>query len=156
MPAFMALCTKEAGKTLPDGIAEVREAVDFLRYYAAQAREQFGAPSALPGPTGESNQLQLAGPRRVRLHQPVELPAGDLPRPDRRRAGRRQQRDRQAGRADQPDRLSPRSSCCTKPACPQDVLQFLPGDGATVGAALTRDPRVAGVCLHRLDRNRAR
>ena len=34
MPAYMAMCTKEAGKTLSDGIAEVREAVDFLRYYA--------------------------------------------------------------------------------------------------------------------------
>ncbi|MFS8138751.1 MAG: bifunctional proline dehydrogenase/L-glutamate gamma-semialdehyde dehydrogenase PutA, partial [Thermomonas sp.] len=60
MPAYMAMCTKEAGKTLPDGIAEVREAVDFLRYYALQAREHF-APIALPGPTGESNSLQLSG-----------------------------------------------------------------------------------------------
>ena len=58
---FIALCVKEAGKTIPDGVAEVREAVDFLRYYAAQARAQFARPSALPGPTGESNQLQLHG-----------------------------------------------------------------------------------------------
>ncbi|HRA57641.1 MAG TPA: bifunctional proline dehydrogenase/L-glutamate gamma-semialdehyde dehydrogenase PutA, partial [Thermomonas sp.] len=41
LPAYMAMCTKEAGKTLSDGIAEVREAVDFLRYYALQAREHF-------------------------------------------------------------------------------------------------------------------
>src|SRR5690606_27230665 len=61
MPRFMALCTKEAGKTIPDGVAEVREAVDFLRYYARQARELFGAPEAMPGPTGESNTLALAG-----------------------------------------------------------------------------------------------
>jgi RHH-type proline utilization regulon transcriptional repressor/proline dehydrogenase/delta 1-pyrroline-5-carboxylate dehydrogenase len=39
---------------------------------------------------------------------------------------------------------------------PEAVLQYLPGDGPTVGAALTRDPRVAGVCFHRLHRNRAR
>ena len=57
---YMALCTAEAGKSLADGIAEVREAVDFLRYYAMQAREKF-ADVALPGPTGESNVLQLHG-----------------------------------------------------------------------------------------------
>ncbi|MGR3984195.1 MAG: bifunctional proline dehydrogenase/L-glutamate gamma-semialdehyde dehydrogenase PutA [Gammaproteobacteria bacterium] len=57
---FLYLCTAEAGKTLPDAIAEVREAVDFLRYYAARARRDF-APCALPGPTGESNQLELHG-----------------------------------------------------------------------------------------------
>src|SRR3546814_5309064 len=56
----MALCTKEAGKTIPDGVAEVREAVDFLRYYAGQARTLI-APESLPSPTGETNTLQLAG-----------------------------------------------------------------------------------------------
>src|SRR4029079_992511 len=61
MPQFIALCTKEAGKTIPDGIAEVREAVDFLRYYAGEARKLFARPEALPGPTGESNTLQLSG-----------------------------------------------------------------------------------------------
>ena len=60
MPQYIALCTKEAGKTIPDGVAEVREAVDFLRYYAAQARTDF-VPHPLPGPTGESNALQLCG-----------------------------------------------------------------------------------------------
>ena len=57
---YIALCTREAGKTIPDGVAEVREAVDFLRYYAGEARKLF-APEALPGPTGESNTLQLHG-----------------------------------------------------------------------------------------------
>src|SRR5690606_19371688 len=61
MPQFMSMCVHEAGKSLPDSVAEVREAVDFLRYYAAQARAHFGTPEALPGPTGESNQLQLQG-----------------------------------------------------------------------------------------------
>src|SRR5690606_19598693 len=60
LPLFIAMCTKEAGKTVADGVAEVREAVDFLRYYALQARELF-QPEALPGPTGESNTLQLSG-----------------------------------------------------------------------------------------------
>jgi RHH-type proline utilization regulon transcriptional repressor/proline dehydrogenase/delta 1-pyrroline-5-carboxylate dehydrogenase len=50
----------EAGRTLQDGIDEVREAVDFCRYYADQAEQRL-APQHLPGPTGESNQLQLHG-----------------------------------------------------------------------------------------------
>ena len=56
---FLHLLVREAGKTLPDAIAEVREAVDFLRYYAAQARRLLSAPEPLPGPTGEHNELQL-------------------------------------------------------------------------------------------------
>jgi len=58
---FYSLCIREAGKTLPDAILEVREAVDFLRYYAAEARRQFTTPETLPGPTGELNQLRLHG-----------------------------------------------------------------------------------------------
>src|SRR5690606_23630122 len=60
MPRFIAMCTREAGKTIVDGVAEVREAVDFLRYYAGEARRHF-VQHALPGPTGESNSLQLEG-----------------------------------------------------------------------------------------------
>ncbi len=55
------LLVREAGKTLPDAIAEVREAVDFCRYYAARARAQFTAATRLPGPTGELNELSLHG-----------------------------------------------------------------------------------------------
>src|SRR3546814_990369 len=58
---FLGLAIDEAGKTLVDAIAEVREAVDFLRYYAAQARADFTYPVALPGPTGERNELMLEG-----------------------------------------------------------------------------------------------
>lgn len=59
---LMALCVREAGKTLPDALAEIREAVDFCRYYAAQGRAQFAAGGVvLPGPTGESNRLMLRG-----------------------------------------------------------------------------------------------
>ncbi|HVT35161.1 MAG TPA: bifunctional proline dehydrogenase/L-glutamate gamma-semialdehyde dehydrogenase PutA, partial [Nevskiaceae bacterium] len=58
---FMHLLIREAGKTIPDAIAEVREAVDFLRYYAAQARSLMGLPEILAGPTGEHNELQLHG-----------------------------------------------------------------------------------------------
>src|SRR3954451_5570587 len=58
---FIALLQGEGGKTLDDAISEVREAVDFCRYYAAQGRELFGEGKAMPGPTGESNMLRLRG-----------------------------------------------------------------------------------------------
>ena len=58
---LMTLCVREAGKTLPDALAEVREAVDYCRYYAREARRLFGAPLALAGPTGEVNSLALHG-----------------------------------------------------------------------------------------------
>ncbi len=146
MPQYIALCTKEAGKTISDGIAEVREAVDFLRYYAGQARKLFAHPEKLPGPTGESNELQLQGRGVFVCISPWNFPLAIF-------AG-------QIAAA-----LAAGNSVIAKPAeqtnligfaavkllheagVPEAVLQFLPGDGATVGAALTRDPRVAGVAF---------
>jgi RHH-type proline utilization regulon transcriptional repressor/proline dehydrogenase/delta 1-pyrroline-5-carboxylate dehydrogenase len=58
---FHELLVREAGKTISDAIAEVREAADFCRYYAVRAREQFAHPKRLAGPTGESNELSLHG-----------------------------------------------------------------------------------------------
>ncbi|HET9353636.1 MAG TPA: bifunctional proline dehydrogenase/L-glutamate gamma-semialdehyde dehydrogenase PutA, partial [Sphingomicrobium sp.] len=58
---FFSLCIREAGKTLVDAVLEVREAVDFLRFYAAESRRQFTRPLPLPGPTGEHNELRLHG-----------------------------------------------------------------------------------------------
>ncbi len=58
---FISLLAREAGRTLPDAVAEVREAVDFCRYYAVRGRAQFGAPEVLQGPTGERNELSLHG-----------------------------------------------------------------------------------------------
>ena len=60
-PRFVALLAKEAGKTLLDAVAEVREAADFCRYYGAECERLFAAPTPLPGPTGESNHLRLRG-----------------------------------------------------------------------------------------------
>ena len=146
LPDYIALCVKEAGKTIPDGVAEVREAVDFLRYYAAQARTQFGAPEHLPGPTGESNQLQLQGRGVFVCISPWNFPLAIF-----------------LGQVSAA--LAAGNSVIAKPAeqtnlighaavkllheagIPEAVLQFLPGDGATVGAALTKDPRVAGVAF---------
>lgn len=58
---FVRLLIWEGGKTVADALAEVREAVDFLRYYAGLARRQLAHPETLPGPTGEHNELQLHG-----------------------------------------------------------------------------------------------
>jgi RHH-type proline utilization regulon transcriptional repressor/proline dehydrogenase/delta 1-pyrroline-5-carboxylate dehydrogenase len=57
---LMRIAVQEARKTLPDALAEVREAVDFCRYYAAQARKHL-QPIELPGPTGERNVLRMEG-----------------------------------------------------------------------------------------------
>ncbi|WP_230530406.1 bifunctional proline dehydrogenase/L-glutamate gamma-semialdehyde dehydrogenase PutA [Microvirga roseola] len=59
--ALLQLLQLEAGKTLDDALSEVREAVDFLRYYAVQGRTLFGVGETMPGPTGESNVLRLRG-----------------------------------------------------------------------------------------------
>ena len=58
---FYDLLIREAGKTLPDAVAEVREATDFCRYYALRAREEFAHGKRLEGPTGEYNELSLHG-----------------------------------------------------------------------------------------------
>jgi RHH-type proline utilization regulon transcriptional repressor/proline dehydrogenase/delta 1-pyrroline-5-carboxylate dehydrogenase len=143
MPQYIAMCTREAGKTLPDGVAEVREAVDFLRYYAGEARKLF-APDPLPGPTGETNTLQHCGRGVFACISPWNFPLAIF-------VG-------QVAAA-----LAAGNSVLAKPAeqtnlvgfaavkllheagVPENVLQFLPGDGASVGAALTSDPRVSGV-----------
>ena len=57
---LIALLQAEGGRTLDDAVAEVREAADFCRYYAAQARDTL-VPSAMPGPTGETNELRYRG-----------------------------------------------------------------------------------------------
>jgi RHH-type proline utilization regulon transcriptional repressor/proline dehydrogenase/delta 1-pyrroline-5-carboxylate dehydrogenase len=144
MPEIIALCIKEAGKSVAASVSEVREAVDFARYYAAQSRKLFGAPEKLPGPTGESNELQLHGrgvfvcispwnfPLAIFLGQiTAALAAGNtvIAKP-----------------AEQTTLVAYLAvKILHEAGIPENVLQFLPGDGATVGAALTRDPRVTGV-----------
>ena len=73
-PALMALLVREAGKTLQNAQSDLREAVDHLRYSAAQARFKFAAPRILKGPTGEENVL-AAWARRIRLHLALGTPA---------------------------------------------------------------------------------
>ena len=74
---LIALLQAEGGKTLDDALSEVREAVDFCRYYAAEARRAL-APAADAGPDRRDQRAALSRARRVRLHQPVEFSAGDL------------------------------------------------------------------------------
>ena len=61
LPELVALIVREGGRTQPDAVAEVREAIDFCRYYAHEARRLFATPTILPGPTGERNTLTLRG-----------------------------------------------------------------------------------------------
>jgi RHH-type transcriptional regulator, proline utilization regulon repressor / proline dehydrogenase / delta 1-pyrroline-5-carboxylate dehydrogenase len=61
MDRLIAICAREAGKTLADGVAEVREAADFCRYYAHLAQTKFAGPETLKGPVGETNTLELRG-----------------------------------------------------------------------------------------------
>jgi len=70
---FMWLATYEAGKTLFDANAEVREAVDFCRYYAQIARKTL-SPEAMPGPTGETNTLRMFGRGVIACVSPWNFP----------------------------------------------------------------------------------
>ena len=141
---FIALCVREAGKSLPDAIAEIREAADFLRYYATMARRLFAEPEQLPGPTGETNQLYLEG-RGVFVgispwNFPLAIFVGQVS------AALAAGNSVIAKPAEQTSLIGYLATQLLHEAgIPKDVLQFLPGDGPTVGAALTRDPRVAGV-----------
>ncbi|MGB6184860.1 MAG: L-glutamate gamma-semialdehyde dehydrogenase, partial [Sphingopyxis granuli] len=143
---FLGLAMDEAGKTLADAIAEVREATDFLRYYAAQARADFAHPVALPGPTGERNELMLEGkgvfacispwnfPLAIFLGQvSAALAAGNavLAKP-----------------AEQTPLIAHAAvALLLEAGVPGDVLHYLPGRGETVGAALTGHPDLIGVAF---------
>ena len=141
---FMAICCYEGGKTIADARDEVREAVDFCRYYAAQAREDFSEEGfVMPGYTGESNMLCLQGrgvfvaispwnfPLAIFTGQVVAaLLAGNavLAKP-----------------ASQTRYIAMRAVALMHEAgVPGDILHFLPGDGA-FGAAMVRHRDVAGV-----------
>ena len=143
LPRFCALLVKEAFKTWGDAVSEVREAVDFLRYYAGEA-ERIMAPLAMPGPTGESNELRLVARGPWVCISPWNFPLAIF-------AG-------QVAAA-----LATGNTVLAKPAeqtpgvaleavklfhaagVPEGALQLLHGPGDTVGAALVAAPGVAGV-----------
>ena len=146
MERLIVLMAREAGKTLNDGIAEVREAVDFCRYYAAQAEREFDSDVRLPGPAGETNHLGLKGRGVFVCISPWNFPLAIF--------------TGQVAAA-----LAAGNAVIAKPAeqtpliafeavrlfqkagLPASVLHFLPGTGEIIGAALTNDPRTSGVAF---------
>jgi RHH-type proline utilization regulon transcriptional repressor/proline dehydrogenase/delta 1-pyrroline-5-carboxylate dehydrogenase len=142
--ALTARCVREAGKTLPDAIGEVREAVDFLRYYAARARRDFSHESTLPGPTGERNLLRLRGKGVFACISPWNFPlaiyTGQVA------AALAAGNSVVAKPAEQtPLTAAYATGLMLQAGVPPSALHFVPGEGGEVGAALTRDPRLAGV-----------
>jgi len=137
------LLVREAGKTLPDAIAEVREAVDFLRYYAAHGRRLLAQAEVLPGPTGEHNELQLHGKGVFVCISPWNFPlaifVGQIA------AALVTGNTVVAKPAEQTPLIATRMvEWLHEAGVPREVLQTALGEG-DVGAALTRDPRIAGV-----------
>ena len=141
---LMALIVREAGRTIANALAEVRETADFLRYYANQARAHFEDVRPLPGVTGETNRLALRGRGVFACIAPWNFPLSIFT-------------GQVAGA------LAAGNSVLAKPAeqtslvgaaavrllheagVPGNVLHFLPGDGARIGNAMFSDPRLAGV-----------
>jgi RHH-type proline utilization regulon transcriptional repressor/proline dehydrogenase/delta 1-pyrroline-5-carboxylate dehydrogenase len=145
LPEFCALLVREGRKTLGDAVAEVREAVDFCRYYAEQAQARL-APQALPGPTGESNELRLHGRGVFVCISPWNFPlaifAGQVV------AALVTGNTVAAKPAEQTPAVAARFvALLHELGVPHDALVLLHGPGETVGAALVADPRCAGVCF---------
>jgi RHH-type proline utilization regulon transcriptional repressor/proline dehydrogenase/delta 1-pyrroline-5-carboxylate dehydrogenase len=145
LPEFCALLVKEAHKTLGDCVAEVREAVDFCRYYAVQARERL-KEQQLPGPTGESNVLRLQGRGVFVCISPWNFPlaifAGQVV------AALVAGNTVAAKPAEQTPVVARRFVALLHAVgVPTDAVAWLHGPGDTVGAALVADERTAGVCF---------
>ncbi len=142
---LMAVIVREAGKTLGNALGDVREAVDFLRYYAGEARRLFGRPEMLSGPTGETNALSLQGRGPFACISPWNFPlaiftgqiAGALAAGNPVLAKPAEQTPLTAFAAVQ---------LFHEAGVPGDVLHLLPGDGM-IGARLVEDHRVRGVAF---------
>ncbi len=142
---LMTLLAHEAGKTIGDAIAEVREAVDFLRYYGAKATELFH-PQNLDGPTGEQNIYQLQGRGVFVCVSPWNFPfaifMGQVA------AALVAGNGVMAKPAEQTPKIALRAVEMLHEAdIPEELLQLVFGDGANVGAALVAHPDVAGVAF---------
>ena len=143
---LLGLLIREAGKTLDNAVADLREAVDFLRYYAERARADFANPKVLPGPTGERNELSLHGRGVFACIAPWNFPVAIF--------------TGQVAAA-----LAAGNTVIAKPAeqtplvafeavkllhaagVPANVLQFLPGDGSSIGKVLLAERALAGVAF---------
>jgi RHH-type proline utilization regulon transcriptional repressor/proline dehydrogenase/delta 1-pyrroline-5-carboxylate dehydrogenase len=145
-PSLMALLVREAGKTWPDAIGELREAEDFCRYYAFLARRDFEGAKLLKGPAGETNALELHGRGVFACISPWNFPlsiftgqiAAALAAGNAVLAKPAEQTPRVAAEA---IRLFHRAGI------PQELLHLLPGRGEMVGAALMAHPLLNGVAF---------
>lgn len=141
---LMAINAHEAGKTWRDNLAEVREAVDFCRYYAELARKIMGQPLSLNGYTGERDELSLHGRGIFVCISPWNFPlaifTGQIV------AALVTGNCVIAKPAEQTPLIAYAAvKLMHKAGIPQDVLQLLPGKGDTVGSQLVNDNRVKGV-----------
>lgn len=143
---LMSICIREAGKTLPDALAEVREAVDFCRYYAMEGRKHFGVPLVMPGPTGESNTLSLQG-RGVFLcispwNFPLAIFIGQVS------AALMAGNTVIAKPSNQTNLIAMKAvELLHKAGIAKNALTLLPCSGRLVGQYLVPDERIAGVCF---------
>ncbi len=145
-PQLMAIAVREAGKTLVDALAEVREAVDFCRYYALRAEHDFSQPLRLRVPADAGRDARLQGGGVFCCISPWNFPlaifTGQITAA------------LAAGNAvvAKPAEQTPLIAAAGvrlmhRAGIPAGVLHLLPGDGARVGGALVADPRVSGVCF---------
>ena len=142
---LMAILVREAGKTLPAALAEVRETADLLRYYAVEARRLMSAPVALKSPTGETNTLAWQGRGPFACIAPWNFPlaifVGQIA------AALAAGNPVLAKPAEQtPVAAMLAVRILHEAGVPKSVLHLLPGSGA-VGAALVKSPRVKGVAF---------
>ncbi|TGN41330.1 bifunctional proline dehydrogenase/L-glutamate gamma-semialdehyde dehydrogenase PutA [Marinobacter confluentis] len=141
---LVSLCSQETGKSVRDAVDELREAVDLCRYYASQGKARFGHAMALPGPTGETNELYMEG-RGIFLcispqSSPLAVFSGQI---------------LAALMAGNPVLAKPAyhasltgfraAELMLEAGVPAGALQLLPGDGATIAKRLLPDPGIAGV-----------
>lgn len=145
LPELVALIVREGGRTQGDAVSEVREAIDFCRYYAAQAREKFAEAIVLPGPTGEKNTLSLHGRGVFVCISPWNFPlaifVGQIA------AALAAGNTVVAKPAEQTPLIASLAVQFLHSAgVPADALGFLPGSGR-IGAALVADRLCAGVAF---------
>jgi len=146
MQELVSLIVREGGRTYADAVSEVREAADFCRYYALQAKRHFENPLALVGPAGEKNELALHGRGVFACIAPWNFPlaifTGQVA------AALAAGNTVIAKPAEQTPRIGFRAvELLHQAGIPADVLSCAVGDGETVGASLVADPRIAGVAF---------
>ncbi len=142
---LLFLLAREGGKTLSDGVAEIREAADYCRWYALQVRRDFAAPRELAGPTGERNTWALGGRGVFAAISPWNFPlaifSGQVA------AALAAGNAVAAKPAEQTPLVAARAVALLHEAgVPRSALAMLPGD-ETVGQALVGDGRIAGVAF---------